>query len=142
MFGLAGLDIGWHNRRRQDATRDPNERYVDIADKLYEMGRLGQKTGAGYYLYTDGNRQPQIDPVVDALVIDASARKGITRRAISDDDIRKTILKAMVEEGQKILDEGIAKRASDIDLVLIHGYGFPRWRGGLMFYGEQAGYLP
>ncbi|MEO1707612.1 MAG: 3-hydroxyacyl-CoA dehydrogenase NAD-binding domain-containing protein [Pseudomonadota bacterium] len=139
---LAGLDIGWHNRRRQDATRDPNERYVDIADKLYEMGRLGQKTGAGYYLYTDGNRQPQIDPVVDALVIDASARKGITRRAISDDDIRKTILKAMVEEGQKILDEGIAKRASDIDLVLIHGYGFPRWRGGLMFYGEQAGYLP
>ncbi|MEM1193509.1 MAG: 3-hydroxyacyl-CoA dehydrogenase NAD-binding domain-containing protein [Pseudomonadota bacterium] len=138
---LAGLDIGWHNRRREDATRDPNERYVDIADKLYEMGRLGQKTGAGYYLYKDGNRQPQIDPIVDALVIDASARKGITRRTVSDDEIRTKILHAMVAEGQKILEEGIAKRASDIDLVLIYGYGFPRWRGGLMFYGDHAGLL-
>ncbi|MEO0612400.1 MAG: 3-hydroxyacyl-CoA dehydrogenase NAD-binding domain-containing protein [Pseudomonadota bacterium] len=138
---LAGLDIGWHNRRREDATRDPNERYVDIADKLYEMGRLGQKTGAGYYLYKDGNRQPQIDPIVDALVIDASARKGITRLTVSDDEIRTKILHAMVAEGQKILEEGIAKRASDIDLVLIYGYGFPRWRGGLMFYGDYAGLL-
>ncbi|MEL6789111.1 MAG: 3-hydroxyacyl-CoA dehydrogenase NAD-binding domain-containing protein [Pseudomonadota bacterium] len=138
---LAGLDIGWHNRRREDATRDPNERYVDIADKLYEMGRLGQKTGAGYYLYKDGNRQPQIDPIVDALVIDASARKGITRRTVSDDEIRTKILHAMVAEGQIILEEGIAKRASDIDLVLIYGYGFPRWRGGLMFYGDHAGLL-
>ncbi|MEO0320295.1 MAG: 3-hydroxyacyl-CoA dehydrogenase, partial [Pseudomonadota bacterium] len=110
-------------------------------DKLYEMGRLGQKTGAGYYLYKDGNRQPQIDPIVDALVIDASARKGITRRTVSDDEIRTKILHAMVAEGQKILEEGIAKRASDIDLVLIYGYGFPRWRGGLMFYGDHAGLL-
>ena len=136
---LAGIDIGWHTRRREDAARPKAERYVDIADKLYDLGRLGQKTGAGYYLYEKGNRTPLHDPIVDALIFEASKQNSITRRQISDEEILQRILYAMINEGAKILDEGIALRAIDIDMVYVHGYGFPAYRGGPMFYADQVG---
>lgn len=134
---LAGIDIGWHNRRREDATRDHDARYVNIADKLYELGRLGQKTGAGYYLYKEGDRAGHPDPLVEKLVLDNSAAKGIERRVISVDEICERILSAMLSEGRQILKEGVAASSADIDLVFINGYGFPAHRGGPMFYGEQ-----
>lgn len=136
---LAGLDIGWHNRRREDSIRDPRERYVPIADKLYELDRLGQKTGAGWYQYTPGDRTPQIDPVVEEVIRAESSRKNITRRPVDDTEIRERIIFAMINEGAKILEEGIASRALDIDLVLVHGYGFPAYRGGPMFYANELG---
>ncbi len=136
---LAGIDIGWHTRRREDATRRETERYVDIADKLYDLGRLGQKTGAGYYLYEKGNRTPLEDKLVEEIILDASKRNGITRREFSDEEILNRITFAMVNEGAKILEEGIALRALDIDMVFVHGYGFPAYRGGPMFYADQIG---
>lgn len=136
---LAGIDIGWANRRREDATRDARERYVDIGDKLYELGRLGQKTGAGWYRYEAGDRTPHIDPLVKDLIAERAAEKGITRREISDDEIRERILFSMINEGADVLGEGIVQKASDIDLVFLHGYGFPAFRGGPMFYADQLG---
>ena len=136
---LAGIDIGWHTRRREDVNRPKTERYVDIADKLYDLGRLGQKTGAGYYSYAQGNRTPIDDPIVDAIILDASKRKNITRRKFSDDEILNRILFAMINEGAKILEEGIALRALDIDMVFVHGYGFPAYRGGPMFTADKIG---
>ena len=136
---LAGIDIGWHNRRRLDATRPKDERYVDFADRLYAMGRLGQKSGAGYYRYEPGDRTPHIDPVVKALIKEVRAEKGIIPREFSDADIRDRLLYALVGEGAKILDEGIAARPLDIDMVWLHGYGFPRYRGGPMFWADAQG---
>ncbi len=136
---LAGLDIGYLGRRREDAARPKRERYVDIADKLYDFGRLGQKTGSGWYNYQSGSRTPIVDPVVTKLIEETSSRNGITRREFSDVEIRERILYAMINEGAKILDEGIAARALDIDMVYIHGYGFPAYRGGPMFYADQIG---
>ena len=128
---MAGLDISWARRKRQSATRDPVERYVVIADRLCEAGRLGRKTGVGYYRYVDGRRE--IDPDVTAIVEAASADKGLTRRVIDADEITARVSSALVAEGRTLLSEGIALRASDIDLVLINGYGYPAWRGGPMF---------
>ena len=128
---MAGLDISWARRKRSAATRDPVERYVVIADRLCELGRLGRKTGAGYYRYVDGRRE--VDPEVTALVEAASQEAGLTRRAIDADEIQSRISEALAVEGQALLAEGIAQRASDIDLVLINGYGYPAWRGGPMF---------
>ena len=136
---LAGIDIAWHNRRREDDSRDPAERYPAIADHLYEMGRLGQKSGAGWYLYKEGDRSAYPDPVVEKLILAESEKLGITRRAISDEEIRDRILFAMINEGAKVLEEGIAGRALDIDLVYLHGYGFPAFRGGPMFYADAIG---
>lgn len=133
---MAGLDISWARRKRQAATRDPAERYVVIADRLCEAGRLGRKTGAGYYRYVDGRRE--IDREVTAIVEAASAEKGLTRRAIDADEITVRVSSALVAEGQALLSEGIALRASDIDLVLINGYGYPAWRGGPMFEADLA----
>lgn len=128
---MAGLDISWARRKRNAATRDPSERYVAIADRLCEAGRFGQKAGRGYYLYEDGRRT--VDPEVTALIEAASREAGVTRRAFTADEIVARVLDGIVREGRTILDEGIALRASDIDLVLINGYGFPAWRGGPMF---------
>ncbi|MBX3569665.1 MAG: 3-hydroxyacyl-CoA dehydrogenase family protein [Rhizobiaceae bacterium] len=128
---LAGLDISWARRKRQAATRDPAERYVSIADRLCEAGRLGRKSGKGYYAYEDGRRT--VDPIVTDIVEAASREKGIVRRSIPAEEIVGRVLATMADEGKKILDEGIALRASDIDLVLINGYGFPAWRGGPMY---------
>lgn len=136
---LAGLDIGWHTRRREDADRPKQERYVDLADRLYDLGRLGQKTGAGWYKYELGNRLPIVDEVVEELILAASDEKKIIRRKIEDDEILNRILFSMVNEGSKILDEGIAARATDIDVVYLHGYGFPRHEGGPMFYADKIG---
>ena len=103
------------------------------------MGRLGQKTGAGWYSYKEGDRKAYPEPEVEKLILAESEKLGITRRAISDDEIRDRILFAMINEGAKVLEEGIAARALDIDLVYLHGYGFPAFRGGPMFYADAIG---
>lgn len=137
VFDLAGLDIAWARRKRQAATRDPAERYVRIADKLCELGRFGQKSGAGWYAYDSGKRKP--DAGVTAIIEAEAASSGITRRAFSGDEIRRRIVAAMVNEGARLLEEGVAQRASDIDLVFVNGYGWPAWRGGPMFQADRMG---
>ena len=136
---LGGLDIAWANRKAKADSRDPNERYVRIADRLCERGRFGQKTGKGWYAYEPGNRKPQPDPEVEAVILELSRAEGITRRTFEAEEIRHRILYPMINEGARILEEGIAERPLDIDLVEIHGYGFPRWRGGLMHTADAVG---
>jgi 3-hydroxyacyl-CoA dehydrogenase len=136
---LAGLDVGWYIRKRQAATRPAHLRYSKVADQICELGRFGQKTGAGWYRYEAGNRNPIPDPIVEDLIVKASKEAGIERRRISDQEILERCLYALVNEAAKILEEGIAMRASDIDIVYIHGYGFPRYRGGPMFYADTVG---
>jgi 3-hydroxyacyl-CoA dehydrogenase len=131
VFDLAGLEIAWARRKRLAATRDPNERYVDIADRLCEAGRFGQKAGRGWYSYPEGKRT--IDPEVTGMIEAARARKGISPREIGIDEIVSRLLGAMAAEGEKLLAAKIARRASDIDLVMINGYGFPAYKGGPMF---------
>ena len=134
---LAGLDIGWAQRKRLAPTRNPTERYVPIADWICGLGRYGQKTGAGYYRHVDGKRE--IDPLVTELVEKASAARGITRQPVSAVHIQTRVLAAMVNEAAKILGEGVAARPSDIDVALVHGYGFPAWRGGPMHSADAVG---
>jgi 3-hydroxyacyl-CoA dehydrogenase len=131
VYDMAGLEIAWARRKRQASTRDPSMRYVEIADTLCEAGRLGQKTGRGWYAYPEGKRT--IDPEVTVIIEAARAKKGITPRAFSKSDILERLLGAMALEGEALLTEGIAARASDIDLVMINGYGFPAHKGGPMF---------
>ncbi|MBX3576308.1 MAG: enoyl-CoA hydratase/isomerase family protein [Rhizobiaceae bacterium] len=132
MYDLAGLDIGWRNRKSLG-------RHAAIADPLCEQGRYGQKTGRGFYLYPDGSRTPQPDLEV-ALLIEAKSREaGISRRAISETEILERTLFPMINEGAKILEEGIAQRASDIDTIWVNGYGFPVGKGGPMFYADLTG---
>jgi 3-hydroxyacyl-CoA dehydrogenase len=131
VFDMAGLEIAWARRKRQAATRDPSERYVVIADRLCEAGRFGQKTGRGWYAYPDGKRT--VDPEVTAMIEAARAEKGIVPKSFTAEEIVSRLLKAMVDEGEALLAEGIAARASDIDLVMINGYGFPASKGGPMF---------
>ena len=137
VFDLAGLDIAWARRKRLAAARDPAERYVRIADQLCELGRLGQKTGAGWHAYENGQRKP--DAAVAQMIEAEAALKGITRRPIGEGEITMRIISAMVNEGARLLDEGIAARASDIDLVFVNGYGWPAWRGGPMFQAGRIG---
>jgi 3-hydroxyacyl-CoA dehydrogenase len=132
MADLAGLDIGWAMRKRQAATRDPSERYVEIADRICEIGRLGRKTGRGWYDYTE-DRKGKPDPWVTALIEAESARKAITRHSFDATRIMDRILSVMQAEGEAILAEGIAATPEAIDVVMINGFGFPRWRGGPMF---------
>ncbi len=139
MGDLAGLDVGWRIRKRQAATRPAHLRYSPIADRICKLGRFGQKTGAGWYRYETGSRAPIPDPVVEELVRAVSAEFGITRRPIDDDEIIPRCLYPLVNEGAKILEEGLALRASDIDVVWLHGYGFPRYRGGPMFWADLVG---
>ena len=134
---LSGLDISYAMRRSLDATRDPAERYVRVADRLVEAGRLGRKSGAGYYAYAGGKAEP--DPVTLEIVAAERAARGIVARAFSPEEIQTRLLAAMKTEGEAILREGIVPRASDIDLVLVHGYGFPKWKGGPMWYSENCG---
>ena len=136
VFDLAGLEISWARRKRQAATRDPDERYVEIADRLCEAGRFGQKAGRGWYAYPDGKRT--VDPEVTALIEDARAKKGITPRRIEADEIVSRLLGAMAAEGDRLLANNIARRASDIDLVMINGYGFPAHKGGPMFVAGRV----
>ncbi|MBF5095620.1 3-hydroxyacyl-CoA dehydrogenase [Azospirillum sp. INR13] len=134
---LSGLDIAWRMRRQQAATRDPAARYVEIPDRLCEAGRLGRKTGAGYYRYPPGAKRGEPDPEVTALIEAASAAKGITRAAVSDEEIVTRVLLTMVNEAACLLSEGVATRPSDIDLVLVNGYGFPAWEGGPLFWAGR-----
>ncbi|NIJ40597.1 3-hydroxyacyl-CoA dehydrogenase [Parvibaculum indicum] len=129
MSDLAGLDIGWNKEKSKGET---------LRDRLCEMDRRGQKTGAGYYDY-DEERNATPSPVVEKMILDYAAEKGINRRQISDDEILERCIYPMINEGAKILEEGKAIRASDIDIVWIYGYGFPRYRGGPMFYGDTVG---
>ncbi len=131
VYDMAGLEIAWARRKRQAATRDPSERYVEIADRLCEAGRLGQKSGRGWYAYPDGKRT--VDPEVTAIVEAERVKKGIMARSFSQTEIQQRLLTAMAAEGEALLTEGIATRASDIDLVMINGYGFPAHKGGPMF---------
>ncbi|MDD2926961.1 3-hydroxyacyl-CoA dehydrogenase NAD-binding domain-containing protein [Rhodoferax sp.] len=134
---LSGLDIAWRMRKAQAATRDPRERYVAILDQLCEQGRLGRKTGAGYYTYTEVRQVKTTDATVRDLITQASARRGIPRRALTAPEIQRRALLAMVNEAALLLSEGVASRASDIDVVLVQGYGFPRWEGGPVFWARQ-----
>lgn len=138
MQDLAGLDISWAMRKRQAATRDPQQRYVDIGDLLCKAGHFGRKTGRGYYLYDDqGAPRPSSD--TEALIKAESARKKIERTTFTDADIMARILTAMQNEGQRVLNEGIALSAADIDVVMVNAFGFPRTRGGPMFALAEHG---
>jgi 3-hydroxyacyl-CoA dehydrogenase len=139
VFDLAGLDIAWANRKRRAATRDPREHYLEVADRLCEMGRFGRKTGRGWHLYPEGAKRPVPDPEVRALIEAEAARKGIARRAIGEEEIQRRALAAIVNEAAKILAAGIAQRAADIDLVYANGYGFPAFRGGPLFAADARG---
>jgi 3-hydroxyacyl-CoA dehydrogenase len=134
VFDLAGLEIAWARRKRQAATRDPKERYVDIADRLCQAGRFGQKSGKGWYRYEGGKKS--VDPDVTAAIAASRAAKSIVPRHFDKAEIVDRLLAAMSGEGGRLLDEKIAARPGDIDLVLINGYGFPAHKGGPMFMGS------
>ena len=136
---LAGGDIGWATRKRRAPTRDPALRYVQIADRLCERGWFGQKTGRGYYLYPDGARQGQQDPEVLAIIDAERERAGVGPRPFTQEEIQRRYLAAMINEAANVLQEGIALRPSDIDVVALSGYGFPRHRGGPMHYADSLG---
>ena len=129
MSDLAGLDLGW---TRETSTGET------MREKLCELDRRGQKTGAGYYDY-DADRNPTPSAVVDTLILELAAKKGIVRRSIADEEILERCIYPMINEGARILEEGKAIRASDIDIIWINGYGFPVYRGGPMFYGDTVG---
>ena len=135
---LAGLDIGWASRKRR-AAENPNYRKQPISDRLCELGRFGQKTGAGWYRYEKGDRTPYPDPIVANIIAEEAAKLGNPPRIFTDEEILRRLLFASVNEACKILEEGIAFRASDVDIMWLHGFGFPRYRGGLMFWADTIG---
>jgi len=132
MADMAGLDVGWRIRKGRG---ERNE----IEDALCEAGHFGQKTGKGYFRYEAGSRTPLPDPEVERTILDASARAGITRRALTQAEIVERMVYPMVNEGARILEEGIATRPGDIDVIWVYGYGWPVWRGGPMFYADRLG---
>ena len=138
MGDMAGLDIGWEIRKRRYVER-PNFIYSKIGDKVAELGRYGQKTGKGWYQYNLPDRKPIPDPKVDSIIEQYRKEKGIKTRQISDAEIVERLIYALVNEAAYILEEGIALRASDIDMVYLTGYGFPPYRGGPMFYADTVG---
>jgi 3-hydroxyacyl-CoA dehydrogenase len=138
MSDLAGNDIGWHIRKRR-YVEHPKMKYSKIADHLCELGRFGQKTGAGWYRYETGRRDAMPDSVVDELVAKERTALGVVPRKISDSEIVDRLVYSLVNEGAALLEERIAQRASDIDIVYLTGYGFPVYRGGPMFYAEAQG---
>lgn len=132
MGDLAGLDVGWRMRKAQGIR-------AEIADTLCEQGRYGQKTSKGFYAYEPGSRTGRPDPDVEQLIMAASKRLGIARRPIDKKEIVERLIFPMINEGARILEEGIAQRSGDIDVIWVYGYGFPRWRGGPMFYADTVG---
>jgi 3-hydroxyacyl-CoA dehydrogenase len=132
MGDLAGLDVGWRIRKGR-GVKSP------VADRICELGRFGQKTGAGYFKYEKGDRTPIPDPEVEKIIVDVATAQGITRRHVTDEEILQRLLYPMVNEGAKILEEKIAIRASDIDVIWVYGYGWPVYRGGPMFWADQIG---
>ena len=136
---LAGIDVGWRVRQHREPSRPKHLRYSEIADRLYEMGRYGQKTRKGWYNYEEGSRIPMPDPEVVDLVVRTSRELEIDRREISDEEILQRCIYPLINEGARILEEGIVQRASDLDIVWLYGFGFPRYRGGPMFYADSVG---
>jgi len=140
---LAGGDIGWATRKRRAPTRDPRARYVQIADRLCERGWFGQKTGRGYYLYPDGARvgtpDPEVEAIIDAERARAGTLSGKAPRSFSDAEIVRRYLAAMINEGANVVHQKIALRPLDVDVTFVHGYGFPRYRGGPMHYADTVG---
>ncbi|MEX3898615.1 3-hydroxyacyl-CoA dehydrogenase [Paraburkholderia sp. JPY432] len=136
---MAGNDVGYQTRKAQMATRPNDRRWNDLIMKLVEMGRLGQKNGKGWYRYEAGDRTPYRDPEIEQYIVEESARLGITRRSIPKEEIIKRCMYGMINEGAKLLEQGIALRASDIDVVYVTGYGFPAKLGGPMYYADQIG---
>jgi len=132
MGDLAGLDVGWRIRKGRGVK-------APVADRICELGRFGQKTGAGYFRYEKGDRTPIPDPDVEKIITEVASEQGIVRRHIGDDEIRERLLYPMVNEGAKILEEKIAIRASDIDVIWVYGYGWPVYRGGPMFWADSIG---
>ena len=138
MSDLAGIDVGWRVRQEAKHLEKPGVRQPLIGDKLYEMGRYGQKTGAGFYKYDD-NRNRIPDPEVEAVIKQTATEAGVEQREIGNEEIVERTMYALINEGAKILEEGIALRAVDIDIIYLSGYGFPVWRGGPMFYADTVG---
>jgi 3-hydroxyacyl-CoA dehydrogenase len=138
MGDLAGNDIGWAIRKRRSVER-PNMLYSRTADKLCELGRFGQKTGAGWYDYKEGKRDAIPSKLVEEMIVQHRKELGIEPRKISDEEIVQRLVFALVNEGARILEDGIASKASDIDITYITGYGFPIHRGGPMLYADQVG---
>ncbi len=138
MSDLAGNDIGWAIRKRR-YQEYPELHYSKIADRLCETGRFGQKTGGGWYDYKPGDRTAYPSTRVDEMIVAHAKEAGVARRTIADDEIVERLVFALVNEGARILDEGIASKASDIDMVYLTGYGFPLWRGGPMLYADTVG---
>ena len=141
MQDIAGIDVGWRIRQYLKSvgkTRAEGPQSA-VPDRLYEMGRYGQKTGAGWYRYEPGSRTRIPDPIVEDIAAEEAAKRGIIRHAISDEDIIARIMTALANEGAQVLADGYAIRASDIDVVYVHGFGFPRHRGGPMFYADTVG---
>ncbi|MES2152088.1 MAG: 3-hydroxyacyl-CoA dehydrogenase NAD-binding domain-containing protein [Pseudomonadota bacterium] len=138
MGDLAGNDIGWYIRKRR-YVESPEMSYSKNSDLLCEMGRFGQKTGAGWYDYKAGDRKAYASQEVNAMIVQHSADIGVERRKVSDTEIVERLVYSLVNEGARILEEGIAMRASDIDMVYLTGYGFPLFRGGPMFYADTVG---
>ena len=132
---LSGLDIAWRMRKTQ--RRNQEERYVDILDTLCELGRFGRKTNAGYYDYANGKKQANTSELVRQIIENASQRRRIKRQTLSFNHIQNRALLSMVNEAALLMHEGITQRASDIDVVFVHGYGFPRWQGGPVFWARQ-----
>ena len=136
---MAGNDVGYQTRKVQMATRPTDRRWNDLIMKLVEQGRLGQKSGAGWYRYATGERKPLRDPEVEAFIVAESARMGIERHPISEEEILKRCLYGMINEGARLLEQGIALRAGDIDVVYVTGYGFPVEHGGPMYLADRIG---
>src|SRR5271155_3691515 len=132
MADMAGLDVGWRIRKGRGERND-------IEDALCEAGHFGQKTGKGYFRYDAGSRTPVPDPEVERTILDASARLGIARRQIAQEEIVERMMFPMINEGARILEEGIAARPGDIDVIWVYGYGWPVWRGGPMYYADRLG---
>jgi 3-hydroxyacyl-CoA dehydrogenase len=135
---MSGLDISYDTRKRR-AAADPNYRGLPITDRLVELGRLGQKTGKGWYRYEKGDRTPIVDPETHAIIKDVAKEKGFEQRTFTDQEVLRRLLFSSVNEACKILEEGKALRASDIDVMWLNGFGFPRYRGGVMFWADQIG---
>jgi 3-hydroxyacyl-CoA dehydrogenase len=138
MGDLAGNDIGWAIRKRRYLEK-PDLQYSKTADLLCEMGRFGQKTGAGWYDYASGKRDAIASQVVEGMIEKHRASQGITPRKVSDEEIVQRLVYSLVNEAAHILEEGIASKASDIDMVYLTGYGFPIYRGGPMLYADEVG---
>ena len=134
---LAGLDIGWSTRKRLAPTRNPREQYAEFSDRLCEQGHFGRKTGRGFYVYDEGKSIP--NPDVNTSIDNERENKDIVARDIDDNEIVDRYMAAMVNEAARVVGEGIAQRPLDVDVTLLNGYGFPRWRGGPMHYADSVG---